>query len=178
MRAKSHRIKTENVPGCRSLNPQQITFVCNLFGQYKYPKEIQRLLKEIHGISVSPATLYGIRDANPEKIEELRNKYLAKIDDVPIAQDKVRLERIEHLYQYATTIRCKKDCVDTALKALSFAREEVKGSGAQGASRPGDMNFMQFNFNNMSDKDLIALERRLKKTIIDLEPAKQEAGKQ
>jgi len=174
---KSRHIKTSNVPGCRTLTPQQIIFVCNLFGQYKYPKEIQRLLKEIHGVNASVFTLYGIRDANPEKIEELRNKYLAKIDDVPITQDKVRLERIEHLYQYATTIRCKKDCIEKSLQALREAREEVKGTGAQGAGRPGDMNFMQFNFNNMSDKDLIALERKLKKTIIDLEPAKQEAGK-
>ena len=165
---KTLAIKKEYSPGSYKINPQQLHFVCNLFGQYKSVEQIRKLLKSIHNVTVSPPTLYAIRENNQEKIEELRQKYLAKIDDVPIAQDKVRLERIEHLYQFSTTIRCKKDMIESAIKTLRAAREETKGDGAT-APRPGDVSFMQFNFNNMSDKDLLALERRLKKSVINVD---------
>ena len=40
-------------------------------------------------------------------IASLRQQYLANFDDVPIAQQRVRLERLEKLYQEAETVKLK-----------------------------------------------------------------------
>jgi hypothetical protein len=137
-------------------------FICNLLAQYKTAPEIQSLLKEMHNVDMSRNTIYNIRDKNKQFIEQQRAKYLANLSDVPIAQEKVRLERDEELYLLSLGIENPKDRVSTALSCLKEAREETKKVEYQN-------NFIQFNqFNTLSDEELLEKKRRIEEKIINI----------
>ena len=96
-------------------------------------------------------------------IEEMRNKVLDKALKVPIANETVRLQRTEALYQVSTTILDKKDMVDTSLKCLKEARDEVKGEGSSSQT------YLQFNqYNELSDEELLFKKKELENKIIEL----------
>jgi hypothetical protein len=137
-------------------------FICNLLAQYKTAPEIQTLLKEIHKVDMGKNTIYKIKEDNGKFIEQQRAKYLANLSDVPIAQEKVRLERDEELYLLSLGIKNPKDRVSTALSCLKEAREETKKVEYQN-------NFIQFNqFNTLTDDELLEKKRRIEEKIINI----------
>ncbi len=137
-------------------------FICNLYAQYKTATEIQKLLKEVHNFNMTPQTINKIAKKNEKTIERLREKYLNDLMSVPIAQEKIRLERDEELYNLALTIENKKDRVGTALTCLKEAREETK-------KVDHSQNFIQFNqFNSLSDEELLEKKRRLEDKILNI----------
>ncbi len=137
-------------------------FICNLFSQYKSGKEVQKLVKEVHKVDLGLDSLWGIKNKHPKLIERLRAKYLNDLIDVPIAQEKVRLERDEELYNLALTIENPKDRIPAALTCLKEAREETK------KIEHGN-NFIQFNqFNQLTDEELLEKKRRLEEKIINI----------
>ncbi len=137
-------------------------FICNLFSQYKSGKEVKRLLKEVHKVDLTLDSLWQIKGKHLKLIERLRAKYLNDLIDVPIAQEKIRLERDEELYNLALTIENPKDRIPVALTCLKEAREETK-------KVEHSQSFIQFNqFNQLTDEELLEKKRRLEEKIINL----------
>ena len=97
-------------------------FICNLSAQYKTAPEIQTLLKEVHKFNMTPQTINRIINKNLKTVEKLREKYLNNLMDVPIAQEKIRLELDEELYNLALTIENRKDRIGAALTFIKEAR--------------------------------------------------------
>ena len=94
------------------------------------------------------------KNKNKDLINKLRESFLSTIIEVPIAQKRVRLERTEELYGVAEE-------VDTKLKCLKEAREEVEGKGA------ANLTFQQFNqYNQLSDEELRDKLREVELKII------------
>jgi len=120
-----------------------------MIAQYKKPKEIKELVEEQHGINVKTTTISKFKQDEKELIGKLRAQYLETVVEVPIAQKRVRLERAEGLYESACEIDNSKDRIDTRLKCLSNARDEVEGKGSS------QVTFAQYNqYNNLSDDEL------------------------
>lgn len=137
-------------------------FICNLAAQYKTATEIQELLKEVHSSSMTSQTINKITNRNLKTVEKLREKYLADLMTVPIAQEKIRLERDEELYKLALTIENRKDRINAALTCIKEAREETKKSDH-------NQNFIQFNqFNTLTDEELLEKKRRLEDKILNI----------
>ena len=138
-------------------------FICNLLAQYKTAPEIQTLVKDVHSDEVSRNSIYSLKKAHPQLIEKLRTKYLSDLTSVPIAQEKVRLERDEILYQLSLTIENESDRVDAALHCLKEAREETK------SSTQTQNNYIQFNqFNSLTDEELLEKKHQLEAKIINI----------
>ena len=102
--------------------------VCDLLGQYRTPSEIQRHLKETYNLVVSEQAIgyYG----HPKSkwmplIQRSRATFLAQLQEIPISQKAVRLDRYERLYQRA--VKANKD--HDARLALFGAQKEMDGVG-------------------------------------------------
>ena len=93
----------------------------------------------------------------------MREKIVAGAMGVPIADEKIRLERTEKLYHVAATILNKKDMVDTSLRCLKEAREEVKGE-----SSLKEMHLQLNQFNQLTDAELIRKKKDLESKIVEL----------
>jgi hypothetical protein len=143
---------------------QKKTFVINMLAQFKTAKETAQLLHEVHGILVSDKTIGAFKQRNELEIATARQRYLSKIDDVPIASEKVRLERDESLYQLSQTLDDPKDKVTTGLQCLQEAREETKG---------GSVTFNQYNQQNVfTDAELLHKIKETEERVVLL--SKQE----
>jgi len=149
--------------------PDAKMYICNLLAQYKKPKEIISLIKEEHNIKVSPSSISQYKKENKELIEKLRTSFLATINDVPIAQKKIRLERADELYTISQELRGGEK-VNLSLKCLKEAREEVEGAGS------GSVTFQQFNqYNALSDEELREKLKEVEEKIVKTNVIEQEA---
>jgi len=131
------------------LSPNENLLVCNLIAQYKKPRQIQSILEEEYGVKLGLKRIRNFYGKEEKLIADLRERYLATVSEVPIAQKKVRLEREEQLYEVADGIEEIKGKIDSKLKCLASAREEIEGRGAQSVT------FAQYNqYNQLSDEEL------------------------
>lgn len=156
---KKKKYNREDISGEKEL------WLCQQLAQIKSPQEVQELyhhkFPERKPLSVQLIRYY--KETRGPIIEEMRNKVLDKALKVPIANETVRLQRTEALYQVSTTILDKKDMVDTSLKCLKEARDEVKGEGSSSQT------YLQFNqYNELSDEELLFKKKELENKIIEL----------
>ena len=136
-------------------------YVINLLAQSKGYKEIQGLVKTTHEHEISTGAIARVLQTSQGEIEEQKNKFLASSADVPIALERVRLERDEALYQLSQKVTGTRDKVVLGLNCLKEAREESKNTLPT--------NVYQFNqFNNLSDAELLAKKKKLEARILDI----------
>lgn len=141
----------------------------NQLAIYASPDDIVKNLSEIHGIKIRVSTVYYMAKKHKFDIDQLRARFLASTIDVPIAQERVRLERDEAMYQLAQTIARTDIRISKSVEVLREAREEIKGPGSNGMPASGvNAQFNQFNFNNISDSELIGLEKKLRRDLADV----------
>lgn len=144
-------------------------YTCNLLAQDKSFKEVQNLLKENQNISVSDVTIRNFAKEKCDEIETIKNSLLAKraVSEIPIANERVRLEREECLYQLSQGLKSNLNKIDFGLKCLREARDETKGSGSYTSN-------IQFNqFNQLTDAQLLLKKAELEKKIIELSRNKE-----
>ena len=145
-------------------NKKQL-FVCEQLAQLKTPQEIIGLWEKQNSddTRISPQLIYYFKRTYASQIEDMRDKIMEKSLEVPIANEKVRLQRTEGLYHIATSILNKKDMIDSSLKCLKEARDECKGE--VGTTQA----YLQFNqYNELSDADLIAKKKELEQKFLEL----------
>ena len=125
-------------------------------GQFKKPLEISDLIRKEH-----PAAFYSDKNyrlttrieqiiyKNKEYVFALKEQYSKAIMEVPIAHKRIRLERLESLYDEAS----KKPSERREL--LKAAREELEGVRV-------NLNMYQMNFfGGISDVELAQREREI-----------------
>lgn len=139
------------------------TFVANLIAQYKTAPDIKKLALEIHKVSLTSTDIYAFKSANSGLIEKLREKFLEKTSDIPIAQERIRLEREEELYQLSQKVEKKESKVILGLSCLREAREETK------VRSPSEISFNQYNeFRELSDQDLMLKLQEIRRQVTEL----------
>jgi len=124
-----------------------------LLGEFKKPLEIIKSIreefpafKESNRLAI-PISRIG--DMNKKYIYTLREIYAKAIMEVPIAHKKVRLERLENLYDEAS------DRPSERREILGAAREELEGLRV-------NLNMYQMNFfGGMSDAEIARREREI-----------------
>ena len=130
------------------ITPDQKILICNLLAQYKKPRQIMSILKDEHELNVKTKTITKFKNSEQELIGKLRDRFLATVAEVPIAQKRIRLERAENLYEISQELEGK-DRVDSGVKVLATAREEVEGKGSS------QITLQQFNqYNQLTDEEL------------------------
>ena len=151
------------------LNPKKELYICEQLVKLKTYREISegwaKLNPEDKPLTNQAINYYIVTRRN--KIEDLRNKLIEKTVErameVPIANEKVRLQRMEDLYHISTTILLKKDKVAAALSCLKDARTEVKGDTTP------TQNYLQLNqFNELTNEQLMEKKRELEQKFIEL----------
>ena len=140
-------------------------FIIQEFAQLKSVPQVTEACNKKF-TNLKPLSVYTInyyKRTRAPVIAQLRDEIINKAMEVPIANEKTRLQRTEKLYQVATTILAKKDRVETSLHCLKEAREEVKGESGS------TQNFLQFNqYNEFTNEELMEKKRELERKFIEL----------
>ena len=135
--------------------------VVSLFIQYVTSKEIRKIMHQEHGVIVSPVELQNIRDEFDKEIQEKRGEFLAKVNEVPIVHEKIRLERVEEMYVLSQKLQSKREKIKAGLDCLRLAREELDKTS---------ISLNQYNqFNFLSDDELMLKKKELEKKFIELQ---------
>ena len=143
-----------------SIYGQRATFVCNLAGQLKSPKEISTLIMDKFGRAIGVVAITTFVEKNKDWVGKIREQYLSDISTIPIAQEKIRLERDENLYQLSQTIAKPTDRISSGLACLKEAREELKG---------GHIQYNQYNqYNQFTDAELLEKQKKIEGQIIEI----------
>lgn len=147
--------------------PEVKEFIMSELGAFTKVSEIMRLVKEKFGISISNVQIYNYKAAPKWQpiINKYRQKYMANMDDVPMSHKKVRLQRVEQLYEKSL----KTDSVRDSLSTIEHSRKELEGDG--------NISFTLNQYNIMTDEEIEAkrewLLNKIKKTqhkeILDVE---------
>ena len=158
-----------------SMTKEQQMFVLNMIARFKTNPEIKDLLQSVHGVSIGADSLtHYRRDKFKHIVLQLRERYLNSVMEVPIAQKRIRLERAEELYAMAQSCAEAKERVDSSVKVLSFARDEIEGKSAA-------TQFIQNNFNqfmNVPTKELLQIKRDLERKLATVEVEGHDASDQ
>ena len=143
-------------------------FTIALFAQQKTLGEIKKLLKDIHDIDINKITLGLFSKKMKIQIEDLKNSYLEKsIEQVPIANEYVRLQREELLYKVSQKLSRNTERIDYGLKVLREAREETDKKQEVGTA-------IQFNqFNQLTDEELLDKKKKMESRILELSKTKE-----
>lgn len=136
---------------------------CQLLAQFKEPVDIIRRINAKYDLAISQDTLREFEERYIKEITSIRTRYLADITKVPIANERVRLERVEEQYQASNRLSKPERKISYSLKCLKEAREEVKGPS------DGMITNIQVNqFNTLSDDELMDKRQAIEKKIYDL----------
>ena len=158
-------MRTKNKYHREGIRTEKELFICEQLAQLKTPNEIIGLWQKKNPTDgkLSAQLIYYYKKTYTAQIEDMRDKIMEKSLEVPIANEKIRLQRTENLYQVSASILHKKDRVDTSLKCLKEAREECKGEA--GASQ----SYLQFNqYNELSDTELLEKKKEIERKFLEL----------
>jgi len=111
------------------LSSAQKLFVCRLLAEFKSDREIMEALDKEYGVKVDISNIqwYRNRKNYANLVNKIREEYLGGLLNVPIAQKRIRLERLEQKYHGADKIEELEKRMDYQLRCLERAREEVEG---------------------------------------------------
>jgi len=136
----------------KQFKPYHKDFICSKLGEYKSPSAVCEIFKEKFGWAPWSTQIKMVAEKHRDMVDKFRVVYLKDLLSIPIAQKRIRLDRLEDIY--ATT---NKDT--TRLKCLAQAQEEIEGK-----TKLGDtfLNFQQNNvFTQLSDEELIKERNKL-----------------
>lgn len=147
---------------------KKIKFICEEVAQQKSYQEISddwvKQNPDERPISKQMVNYY-IRSNKPviqDIRQQLMDRTLEKAMEIPIANEKTRLTRMEALYLEANKIESVKDKIGVSLDCLREARQEVKGETTT-------QNYLQFNqFNELTDAQLLDKKKELEQKFIEL----------
>jgi len=158
-------------PNRTEISSEHELFVIQQLAQLKSPKVVAELcdkrFPDDKKISIAMVRYY--KHTREPIIEELRDKFISKAMNIPIANERVRLKRTEDLYNASSNLVARDDdrlvlsAVEVSLKCLKEAREEVKGEGSS------TQNILQFNqYNELTDEQLMDKKKELEDKFLEL----------
>lgn len=140
-------------------------FIIEQFAKLKSCKEISELYnaKFPDAKKIAPYGMHYYKKTRAPIIEQLRERFITRTMNIPIANERVRLKRTEDLYQESQRIEGVKDKVEVSLRCLKEAREEIKGESGS------TQNFLQFNqYNDLTDEQLLDKQKELENKFLEL----------
>ena len=143
-----NRAKGQDVPA--TLTDPEFHQVCRWMGEFRSSTQVQTLIKQTFGKQVSPH--YALEVAKRHKwgllIDRYRQEWLSKIYDIPLANKKVRLAKLqwlmEHLDKQELTPRTER----RIMHVLNQARLEME-------EKPDQTTFFFTNINQLGDEELL-----------------------
>jgi len=133
---------TGNPPGRPILTSDEQVKVVVWIAQFKTPTEVVNLIKEKFKKTIRIQSVYEVYfkgDKWQDLITQERERYLSEVSKVPIANKRVRLERLEKIYEEAMAWSVKtinqwgvveEQQLGAAIQALDKARVEIEGDKA------------------------------------------------
>ena len=127
------------------------------------------MLLQKHNIKITTRTVQRYKNTYANRIQDAIDKLTLETQDIPIANERVRLSREEMLYRKSQTLEKAEDSINLGLRCLDAARNEFK-SNTDGATYN-----VQFNqFNNMSNAELLKRKKVLEAKIVGFSKKPQE----
>lgn len=167
----------DKIDTSEKLTTEQRLRVCEWIAQFKNEGDIQSLVKEYFDIKMSRQNIHQYLKSSKWKsiIDKFRHEYVTQTMDIPIMHKKVRLERLEELYQ--------KTMVDPNIMGLDRRTQAL--AVLQAAMREVDeraSNFTTIYANqiiNLDDEALLKRKQQLldKVKTIDITPKTADAKK-
>ena len=146
----------------RIVGPARIE-ACQMLAQFKDPIDIIRRLNAKYDMAISQDTVREFEEKHVKEITTARTRYLSSTMQVPIANERVRLERVEELYQTCKKLGRPERKIRYSLDCIKEAREETKGPS------DGMVTNIQVNqFNQLSDEELLDKRKQIEKKIYEL----------
>lgn len=150
------------------INDEKEFFILEKLSEGKTCTEVSRLYhaKFPDDRVISPQGIRYYKETREDVIEEIRLKVINKMMHIPIANEKVRLKRMEDLYQAASNVVATDDekrlnAIGVSLSCLREAREEVKGNKESPA--------IIFNqYNELTPEGLLDKKKELERKFIEL----------
>lgn len=140
------------------LAPEQQNELIVMIAERRTNTEIMRYFKDEYGIAVSTNSISGYRKSDKWRplIKTIEDKYLADLGSVAGTHKRVRMERLDQIYE--TAIR--KDKLKEAITAIEKQRVEIEGDSSKNVS----ISLNQFNM--LSDEQL---EEERKRVLSEIE---------
>lgn len=106
------------------LTPDAQRRLCTLLGQFRYPAEIVATLQKEFGVTIVEDTVGYYKHSGQWKllVQEARANFISHLNEVPIANKVVRLDRYEQAYQKAIAA----NDLNQALQSLVAAHREME----------------------------------------------------
>lgn len=147
------------------LTEEQKMIIIGYIASYMTPSEIIEICKEKHAINISFQQITKYKEADKWKpiIKKLREEYLADLPAVAGSHKRVRMERVERIYERAI----KKNDLKNQLASVEHQRKEIEGD------RSGSLHLTLNQFSNMSDEELYEQRKRVLDQVKKLEPKKE-----
>ncbi len=140
-----------------ALNHELQMKMCEYHARYMPCKDILVKFKEDHGITITETTArwYLLSKKWSAIIQGMREKWVVGVLEIPISQKRVRMERLEVLYQQAKS----KGQISTAKEILKAAKEEIEGT------KSGDINIQMNKIEMISDEEIKLRMRKIKEEM-------------
>jgi hypothetical protein len=140
-----------------ALNHELQMKMCEYHARYMPVKDILFKFKEDHGVTITEtaARWYLMSRKWAPIIQDMREKWVVGVLEIPISQKRVRMERLENLYQKALAARQ----ISTAKEILKAAKEEIEGT------KSGDINIQMNKIEMISDEEIKNRMRKIKEEM-------------
>lgn len=150
-----------------ALNHELQMKMCEYHARYMPVRDILVKFKEEHGITITETTArwYLMSKKWFPIIQQMREKWVVGVLEIPISQKRVRLERLEDLYRKAISARQ----ISTAKEVLRAAKEEIEGT------KSGDINIQMNKIEMISDEEIKNRMRKIKEEMASIPIEKIEA---
>ena len=150
-----------------ALNHELQMKMCEYHARYLPCKDILVKFKEEHGVTITETTArwYLLSKKWSAIIQQMREKWVVGVLEIPISQKRVRLERLEDLYKKAISARQ----ISTAKEVLRAAKEEIEGT------KSGDINIQMNKIEMISDEEIKNRMRKIKEEMASIPIEKIEA---
>jgi hypothetical protein len=144
---KSLKPSTKKRGGRPKLQDRQRIEIVKMLAEFIPQPQIVYEIKRKYGIELSQQSIYGysVSPKWKDKLLKLRKKYTDDLESVPGYHKRVRMERMEKIWEKADN----KSDLKSAVTVTEHQRKEVEGDGTK---QSGDNILIQFNA--MSDAEL------------------------
>mgnify|MGYP001575124075 CR=1 FL=1 len=158
--------KGYEAPG-KKLADEQLHFVIRMIACFTPSSEISKKLRDNYGVHITSKQIAQYKNSEQWKpyLEKLRSVWLQQVMEEPIANKRVRLQRLDACYEGAFKDGEFRD----ATVAIKEAREEMEPKNSQ-----YQIQMNQFNF--LSDEDLIQLKQKQSEKVKRLKDIEVKGG--
>ena len=143
--------------------PEEVRLeMCAAIARFEHPKDILSMLRSQYQVDLSLATVYHYRNSVKWKplIESYRQRYVSDVTSIPLFHQRVRLQRLESLWDKATALpETKADEARKKREELRAILKEARDETQKAVTH--NTNLLIAQFGTMDDQQLIQVRDKL-----------------